>query len=296
MAESTGETTKPTRPRPDTDAYLVRHGVMRLIGEFRAGNGMMLRREDRVILRTDRGLEHGTVLCPSSPELLDSLPEPTGGTILRLVSVDDRRRIEEMNDAQQDFFFRAEGLIASHHLPMQLVDVEQLFGGERTVFYFMAENRVDFRELVKSMAREFQCRIELRQIGARDEAKLLADYGDCGKPVCCNTHMTVMPPVNMRMAKLQKATLDPNKISGRCGRLKCCLRFESDVYEEIAESLPDVGSRVRTERGEGTVIAQEILARRLLVEFERGLRLPVTLDEIIERIDPEPDSTVRHHR
>src|SRR6516225_2341070 len=98
-------------------------------------------------------------------------------------------------------------------------------GGERIVFYFLAEKRVDFRELVKDLAREFQTRIEMRQIGVRDEAKLLADYGDCGKPVCCNTHMTTMPPVSMRMAKLQKSTLDPSKISGRCGRLKCCLRF-----------------------------------------------------------------------
>ena len=103
----------------------------------------------------------------------------------------------------------------------------------RLVFYFLAEQRVDFRELVRGMAREFHTRIELRQIGVRDEAKLLADYGDCGKPVCCNTHMMVMPPVSMRMAKLQKSTLDPTKISGRCGRLKCCLRFEQDVYEEF---------------------------------------------------------------
>ena len=120
---------------------------------------------------------------------------------------------------------------------MELVDVEHLFGGERIVFYFLAEKRVDFRELVKDLAREYQTRIEMRQIGVRDEAKLLADYGDCGKPVCCNTHMAVMPPVSMRMAKLQKSTLDPTKISGRCGRLKCCLRFEQDVYEEFQEAL-----------------------------------------------------------
>ncbi len=125
------------------------------------------------------------------------------------------------------------------------MDVEHLFGGERIVFYFLAEKRVDFRELVKDLAREFQTRIEMRQIGVRDEAKLLADYGDCGKPVCCNTHMAEMPPVSMRMAKLQKSTLDPSKISGRCGRLKCCLRFEQDVYEEFQKELPPVGRRRR---------------------------------------------------
>src|SRR5262249_50986719 len=135
---------------------------------------------------------------------------------------DKLRQIRESRDKDYDAGTR---LIAHHHLPMQLVDVERLLGGERLIFYFLSENRVDFRELVKSMAREFHTRIELPQIGVRDEAKLLADYGDCGKPVCCNTHMVVMPPVSMRMAKLQKSTLDPTKISGRCGRLKCCLRF-----------------------------------------------------------------------
>ncbi|HEY2786304.1 MAG TPA: regulatory iron-sulfur-containing complex subunit RicT, partial [Fimbriiglobus sp.] len=157
-------------------------------------------------------------------------------------------------------------------------------GGERILFYFLADTRVDFRELVKSMAREFRARIELRQIGVRDEAKLLADYGDCGKPVCCNTHMIVMPPVSMRMAKLQKSTLDPNKISGRCGRLKCCLRFEQDVYEEFLAELPAIGSKVVTKSGPGRVLAQEILARRVLVEFEDGRRLPVPAADVLTRL------------
>ncbi len=123
-------------------------------------------------------------------------------------------------------------------LSMQLVDVEHIFGGERVVIYYLAESRVDFRELVKLLAGEFQTRIEMRQIGVRDEAKLLADYGDCGIPVCCNTHLVVMPPVSMKMAKLQKATLDPTKISGRCGRLKCCLRYEYETYEQAQREPP----------------------------------------------------------
>ena len=123
-------------------------------------------------------------------------------------------------------------------LEMQLVDVEHVFGGERIVVYYLAESRVDFRELVRLLAGEFQTRIEMRQIGVRDEAKLLADYGDCGCPVCCNTHLVQMPPVSMKMAKLQKATLDPTKISGRCGRLKCCLRYEYETYEQMREQPP----------------------------------------------------------
>ena len=151
-----------------------------------------------------------------------------------------RNRPDQRNVKEAEFG-RCTEFIRNRSLQMELVDVEHLFGGERIIFYFLAEKRIDFRELVKDLAREYHTRIELRQIGVRDEAKLLADFGDCGKPVCCNTHMAVMPPVSMRMAKLQKSTLDPSKISGRCGRLKCCLRFEQDVYEEFQNALPEVG-------------------------------------------------------
>jgi len=200
------------------------------------------------------------------------------------MTLEDKQRVESIQDRQRHEFDTACRFIADRKLQMALVDVEHLFGGERIVFYFLAEKRVDFRELVKDLARDFQTRIELRQIGVRDEAKLKADYGDCGKPVCCNTHMAVMPPVSMRMAKLQKSTLDPSKISGRCGRLKCCLRFEQDVYEDFQRQLPSVGSRVVTRKGQGKVLAQEILARRLLIEFEDGRRLPVTQDEVLTRL------------
>jgi cell fate regulator YaaT (PSP1 superfamily) len=270
-----------------TDAstkYLVRHGAMRFIGEFAAPAGHAPGRRETVILKTDRGQEVGEVLCPSTPQAAAAVPDPTHGDILRAATRDDRAKMDLIRELQKKEFATGGKLIAQHKLAMQLVDVEHLFGGERIVFYFLAETRVDFRELVKSMAREFHTRIELRQIGVRDEAKLLADYGDCGKPVCCNTHMVVMPPVSMRMAKLQKSTLDPAKISGRCGRLKCCLRFEQDVYEEFQASLPPVGSRVVTRKGQGRVLAQEILARRLLIEFEDGRRLPVPADEVLTRL------------
>jgi cell fate regulator YaaT (PSP1 superfamily) len=204
--------------------------------------------------------------------------------MLRIATSEDQEKIKQLRELRTKDFDAGVLLIAQHHLPMQLVDIERLFGNERLIFYFLSENRVDFRELVKSMAREFHTRIELRQIGVRDEAKLLADYGDCGKPVCCNTHMAVMPPVSMRMAKLQKSTLDPTKISGRCGRLKCCLRFEQDVYEEFQRELPPVGSRVVTNKGQGRVLYQEILARRILIEFEDGRRLPVPVEEVLTRL------------
>ena len=160
-------------------------------------------------------------------------------------------------------------------LNMRLVDVEHVYGGERIIVYYLAEERVDFRKLVKNLASEFQTRIEMRQIGVRDEAKLLADYGDCGKPVCCNTHLSEMPPVSMRMAKLQKATLDPNKISGRCGRLKCCLRYEYDTYQDLQKDLPPVGSEIITDQGKAKVLAQEILASKLLIQTEDMRRVMI---------------------
>lgn len=262
--------------------HIVRHGAMRMLGAFDAD--LEVPRFERVIIKSERGLETGEVLCRATQKEIDYLVEPTFGTIVRIMNEEDCQRADYLRTLQRKEFDSACEMVVQHKLAMQLIDIEHLFGGERLVFFFLAEKRVDFRDLVKTMAREFQTRIELRQVGIRDEAKLLADYGDCGKPVCCNTHMAVMPPVSMRMAKLQKSTLDPAKISGRCGRLKCCLRFEQDVYEEFQKELPPIGCRVVTRKGQGKILAQEILARRLLVEFEDGRRLPIAADEVLTRL------------
>ncbi len=154
-------------------------------------------------------------------------------------------------------------------------------GRERVVFYYLAEKRVDFRELVKDLARVLRTRIEMRQIGVRDEAKLLADYGDCGKPVCCNTHLTRMPPVSMKMAKIQKTTLDPAKISGRCGRSSAACATNTTRIARWSGALPPVGSKVVTAKGRGRVVAQEILAQKLVVEFEDQRRIIVGRDDIL---------------
>jgi cell fate regulator YaaT (PSP1 superfamily) len=263
---------------------IVRHGVMRFLGDYEASDELPCRRGARVVVQSERGAEIGEVLCDSSPRALELITEPTRGRIMRLVTPEDLQQLEKIRAGERQEFETCQRLVAQRKLQMELVDVEHLFGGERIIFYFLAEKRVDFRELVKDLARELQTRIEMRQIGVRDEAKVLADYGDCGKPVCCNTHMTTMPPVSMRMAKLQKSTLDPSKISGRCGRLKCCLRFEQDVYEEHHKQLPPAGSRVVTLKGQGRVLAQEILARKLLVEFEDGRRLLIPASEVVTRL------------
>jgi cell fate regulator YaaT (PSP1 superfamily) len=267
-----------------TTTYIVRHGAMRFLGEFEAGPDARYLRGQQAVLRTERGHEAGEVLCEATPRAVGLIAEPTRGQLVRPMTEDDHAQLVRMRQGELTKFDACRRFVAQRKLLMELVDVEHLFGGERIIFYFLAEKRVDFRELVKDLAREYRTRIEMRQIGVRDEAKLLADYGDCGKPVCCNTHMTVMPPVSMRMAKLQKSTLDPSKISGRCGRLKCCLRFEQDVYEEFQKELPPPGARVVTAKGQGRVLAQEILARKLLVEFEDGRRLVVPAEEILTRL------------
>lgn len=267
-----------------TTSYIIRHGAMRFLGDYSAPPDMIFLRGQQVVVENDRGHEAAEVLCPATPETMRMLTEPTHGHIVRSMNLEDREGQSRAKAQEKDALNRCREFIAQRHLQMELVDVECLLGGERIIFYFLAEKRVDFRELVKDLAREYRTRIEMRQIGVRDEAKLLADYGDCGKPVCCNTHMAVMPPVSMRMAKLQKSTLDPTKISGRCGRLKCCLRFEQDVYEEFQRELPPVGTRILTNKGQGRVLAQEILARKILVEFEDGRRVVVANEEILTRL------------
>jgi cell fate regulator YaaT (PSP1 superfamily) len=216
--------------------YVVRYGAMRLLGVFSATPGREYRRGISVVARTDRGLEIGEILCEATSEATQSLNEPNTGQILREMTPEDRNELARLKKQAREQFDVCRKSMERLGLKMQLVDIEHVFGGERIVIYYLAENRVDFRELVRVLAGEFQTRIEMRQIGVRDEAKLLADYGDCGCPVCCNTHLVQMPPVSMRMAKLQKATLDPTKISGRCGRLKCCLRYEYENYEHPTQA------------------------------------------------------------
>jgi cell fate regulator YaaT (PSP1 superfamily) len=254
---------------------------MRNLGVFGTRQGEMYARGMQVIARTHRGLETGEVLCEATDHVVSQMTEPKNGQILREQTEEDVRELRRLFEQEQREHEACLSRIAELGLAMQLVDVERLYGGERVVVYYLAEERVDFRQLVKNLAKDFQTRIEMKQIGVRDEAKLLADYGDCGKPVCCNTHLSEMPPVSMRMAKLQKATLDPSKISGRCGRLKCCLRYEYDTYQELQKDLPPVGSEIITNKGKARVLAQEILAAQLLVETEDLRRIAIDAADVL---------------
>lgn len=191
MSDSTvaDESTKPSKALLE---YVVRCGSMRILGvmtakqEFRYG--------DRVIVRSDRGTEIGTILCEATATALDSMTEPTEGRIIRRMSADDQAQWNHLESKTADDLKVCQRCVDALRLKMELVDVERVLGGERMVIYFLAEERVDFRQLVRDVAKEFQTRIEMRQIGVRDEAKLLADYGDCGQPICCATFLSKMPP------------------------------------------------------------------------------------------------------
>lgn len=262
--------------------YVVRYGTMRFLGEFGVRGPEVYKRGQQVVVRSHRGTEWGEVLSEANDRTREYLGKSDpSGKILRLSSQEDEKTQTEGWQREQEAYVEGQSQVSEMGLSMQLVDVERLFGGERIIFYFLSESRVDFRELVKQLAQKLNSRIEMRQIGIRDDAKLLADYGDCGKPVCCNTHLTEMPPVSMKMAKMQKASLDPNKISGRCGRLKCCLRYEYDTYEEYRRELPKIGKMVVTKEGTGKVIAQEILAQKVLVSYEDHRRMLVDLADVV---------------
>lgn len=257
---------------------------MRTLGIMSARGGDKYARGNSVIARTNRGLEAGEVLCEATDDAVSQVKDASGGQILREMTSQDSNELSHLRTESKQKVEICRKHIEDIGLDMQLVDVEQVFGGERIIVFYLAEQRVDFRDLVKSLASEFQTRIEMRQIGVRDEAKLLADYGDCGKPVCCNTHLSAMPPVSMKMAKIQKATLDPTKISGRCGRLKCCLRYEYDTYEELQKDLPPIGSDIVTKDGRARVLNHEILTQQLLISTEDNRRVLIDASDVLSII------------
>jgi cell fate regulator YaaT (PSP1 superfamily) len=219
----------------------------------------------KVILRTGRGTEMGTIVA--SPRRADlAALESRPGQVLRAATAEDMERQKQIEENVEPTELKeCVEEVGKHELPMRLLAVEHIFGGEKIVFYFMSDGRVDFRKLVRDMARRYRTRIEFRQIGVRDEARLLAEYEHCGQPLCCRQFLRGLEPVTMRMAKLQKATLDPAKISGRCGRLMCCLRYEEEVYAELRSKLPSRGVYVLTDEIAGQVLSGDIISQRVVV-------------------------------
>ncbi|MFW6158674.1 MAG: PSP1 domain-containing protein [Planctomycetota bacterium] len=265
---------------------LVRYGAMRGIGKFTT-DIKNLRPGTRCIVRSQRGTELGEVVSELEP--IEGNPGKIDGTILRRPVRQHYERLQQIREEVQpkESEFCA-NRIKERKLPMRLVGVEHILGGEKIIFYFLADGRVDFRQLVKDLAAEYRTRIELRQIGVRDEARLLAEYGHCGRPLCCRSFIKDLEPVTMRMAKLQKTTLDPAKISGRCGRLMCCLRFEDDLYNHLKRELPKKGTRVKTPEGTGEVVGTEVLEQNVAVELPGRRTVKVGLDNIDILPDEKP--------
>ncbi len=213
---------------------------------------------DAVIVETSRGLEYGTVSI-SVREVEDSEIVSPLKEVVRIATSADKEQVEKNKKKEKEAFAICEEKIAAHKLEMKLVDVEYTFDSNKVLFYFTAEGRVDFRELVKDLASVFRTRIELRQIGIRDEAKMLGGIGICGRGLCCSTYLDGFHPVSIKMAKEQGLSLNPTKISGNCGRLMCCLKYEQNCYDEFSKIAPSVGAVVSTPHGKGIVQSATIL-------------------------------------
>ena len=288
----------------------IRYGKMGLIGEFSHDPDMRFSCGGEVIIQTDRGIEIGkqvSLTCHGCEKSVDrdqmrAYAHESGGDsfrlnngrILREATPGDLIEMRHMQDELFDKIQQCRKLAEELGLPMKIVDAEHVFGGERVIFYFMSEDRIDFRELVRQLAREFQTRIGMRQVGARDEARLLADYETCGRECCCKNFLKTLKPIGMQMAKLQKATLDPSKVSGRCGRLKCCLRYEHESYAELNKKLPRMGRWVRTETETGMVIDRQILTQLIKLRKIDGTLVTVCEEDVVERDLPPPPMPEEH--
>ncbi|MCF7973045.1 MAG: hypothetical protein K9N55_04465 [Phycisphaerae bacterium] len=277
---------------------LVRFGRMNAIGLFEHNESQIPKIDVQVVVKTRKGLELGRIVgalgCYKQgryrwdPNQVANYYKSSememmceqGGKFIRYATHDDLGDAAHFKKIAQEEVRTCQRIVNETHVSMKIVDAEHILGGERVIFYFMSEGRVDFRDLVKTLSHEFQTRIEMRQIGARDEARLLGDVESCGQVVCCRQFLKYLKPVNMRMAKMQKATLDPAKISGYCGRLKCCLRYEDSTYGELKKKLPRKNTRVQLEDCEGRVIDGQILTQLILVESEKGERVSIPLEQL----------------
>ena len=222
---------------------------------------------DKVIVETTRGVEFGEVVLTNRIIDESMLTVPLG-TIIRIATEKDVERDKQNRENRKSAFEICLNKIKKHDLKMKLVEVEYMFDGSKILFYFTADGRIDFRELVKDLAAEFRVRIELRQIGIRDEAKMVGGMGICGRVLCCKGYLGEFQPVSIRMAKEQGLSLNPTKISGVCGRLMCCLKYEQEAYEDLNSRVPRVGSIVKTVDGQGEVIFVNLLKEIVKVKLE----------------------------
>ncbi len=289
-----------------------RYGYQKLVAELPYDGDDKPGCGSKLVIRTRRGIELAEMLtttcanagCSKSVTRKDMLeyiensggkdyPFTTEGRILRLAAVEDVREQELIDARKPEIIQFSKSLIREMDVAMRLVEVELLLGGERIIFYYTAEQWIDFRDLVRRLASQYQTRIDMQQVNAREEARLIADYERCGQYCCCKNFLKVLKPVSMRSAKVQKATLDPTKISGRCGRLMCCLRYEDKTYEQLRKRLPSRQSRVQTDDGLGTVIETQILTQLVLVRLDEGVKPQAYALENIRKVNKEEEEQLR---
>ncbi|HYH01581.1 MAG TPA: stage 0 sporulation family protein [Bacillota bacterium] len=247
-------------------------------------SGIEVKQGDFVIVETARGLEHGQVMVGPREVAEDKVTLPLKN-VLRVATQEDNAQLAENKEKEKKALVICAEKVSHHKLDMKLVDVEYTFDRSKVIFYFTADGRVDFRELVKDLAAVFRTRIELRQIGVRDEAKMLGGLGPCGRPLCCATFLGDFEPVSIKMAKEQNLSLNPVKISGICSRLMCCLKYESSAYRDARNvDLPLVGSKILYDGREGKILSSNQMKETVYVAFLNGDKKEIPLSEIEEII------------
>jgi len=236
--------------------------------------------DDVVVVDTkDEGIQIGSIVSEPRERNAGTFAEPVN-KVLRRATDEDLQKMEQAEKKAAEALRTCKQKIERLQLPMKLVDVSFKGDGDKITFYFIAESRVNFRELVKQLAAELHTRIEMRQIGARNEARMKGGVGCCGRPICCASFLPDFEPVTIRMAKDQGLSLDPTKISGLCGRLLCCLGYEAETYNELSKGLPKSGSRVMTAYGEGKVSKINVIAQTVLIELEDKRQVSIKVDEL----------------
>lgn len=312
------------KEKADRDAYeklnapssiVVRFGYSMMVGEFPYQGEVKPGCGSKLVVKTQRGTEMGEMLtstCANSgcsksvsrKEMLKYIENSGGrkypfyeqGEVLRVATKTDMDEVSKLEQSKNGLRTIIRSKIKEHNLEMRLVEVEPILGGERVMVYFSSEERIDFRELVKELQVDLKNRVELVQVGSRDEARIVADYERCGQYCCCKNFLKVLKPISMKSAKIQKATLDPLKISGRCGRLMCCLRYEDETYEELRKNLPHRKSRVGTPDGDGMVLDSQILTQLSKIRLDDGTIVAIAIEDLSEPMlakAPDPEEMRR---
>ncbi len=251
-------------------------------------SGMELEVGDRVIVETAKGIEMGEIVMTDIEKMNDKTDKPLKA-VVRKASTHDLQAADKFKQREGEAMEACNSLIEKLRLSMKIISTEYNVDGSRLTIYFSAEGRIDFREMVRELSRNLKVRVEMRQIGPRDEAKLLSGFGRCGRSLCCTSFLTEFNPVSIKMAKEQDLPLSPVKISGLCGRLLCCLGYEFGLYREMREKIPREGKSIKTTKGEGIVVGSKPIEEKVIIELESGARIEVSLDEIINEEKIKPD-------